>query len=482
MGEWHTRLCCSWPLPGLTSCELPVDDTCWQLCMPCLAEAWLCPALFSWASSAAAAAPGRGLGHTHRLALLLLLLPCSLTSSSNLKAGRRGANLGFCSISAILRRNVRLYQVVAPTLAGRAALFGEQLDLPGSWRVLDLPYFAAPGLSSASLLAAQEAALEAAASEQAAGDAVSDRLRVPRVPGRFSSEGAPWQQQGGLAGRSSSEVHPLPDLQELQPKTRASSANGAALVAAVHQAAAMPGPVLPAAALSPTAAGQRGDSAPPGLVGDAVGGVEGSYLAPSGKPISQSSSSPFLPAAQHRLSGSETGSACLSDTVGAAAAAAAAPAGPQGGDSTHVTGWTSTDRQQPTTPHLARLNSSSTHGGQLALSVLPQQRLAAPLSPATGSSQVTANQSLLMLRAASLQLNVSPSVLLASSDRRAVTGTGPRRLSGPARALFPPVTILFAAVEGSGELLRYPALARWVPAAQQPGAMAVAPGVRPVCC
>jgi hypothetical protein len=313
--------------------------------------------------------------------------------------------------------------------------------------------------------------MEAAASEQAAGggDTVSDTLRT-RVPGRVSSEVAPWQQQGGgMAGRSSSEMHPSPNnLQELQTQMRAASARDAALVAAVQQAAG-----TPAAATSPTAAaGQRGDSAPPGLLGDAVegGGDGSSYLEPSGKPISQSSSSPFLPAAQHRLSSSETGSASLSDAVQAAAAAAAAAAGQQGtGSPPHVAGWTTTDRQQPTSPHLARLNSSSTHGGQLALSVLPQQqqRLAAPMSPAAAgnSSFLTANQSLLVLRAASLQLNVSPSVLLASSDRRSMVGTpGQRRVSGPARALFPPVTILFAAVEGSGELLRYPALARWVAA------------------
>jgi hypothetical protein len=40
---------------------------------------------------------------------------------------------------------VRLYQLLAPGLARRAVVFGNQLALCDSWRCLDPPYFAAPG-------------------------------------------------------------------------------------------------------------------------------------------------------------------------------------------------------------------------------------------------------------------------------------------------------------------------------------------------
>lgn len=87
------------------------------------------------------------------------------------------------------------------------------------------------------------------------------------------------------------------------------------------------------------------------------------------------------------------------------------------------------------------------------------------------------SQSLLLLRAASLHLGIAPLMLLAATSNdnsnRRISGSGSvvgggsggqrqRGVSaaGPARALFPPVTILFAAVEGAGELLRHPALAR----------------------
>lgn len=40
---------------------------------------------------------------------------------------------------------VRLYQLLAPELVGRAVVFGAKLALPDSWRCIDLPYFAAPG-------------------------------------------------------------------------------------------------------------------------------------------------------------------------------------------------------------------------------------------------------------------------------------------------------------------------------------------------
>lgn len=40
---------------------------------------------------------------------------------------------------------VKLYQVLPPGLAGRAALFGNTLCMPEGWKCLDQPYFAAPG-------------------------------------------------------------------------------------------------------------------------------------------------------------------------------------------------------------------------------------------------------------------------------------------------------------------------------------------------
>jgi hypothetical protein len=42
---------------------------------------------------------------------------------------------------------VRLYQVVAPALAGRAAVFGSHLALQRTWHCIDAPYFSAPGAS-----------------------------------------------------------------------------------------------------------------------------------------------------------------------------------------------------------------------------------------------------------------------------------------------------------------------------------------------
>ena len=41
---------------------------------------------------------------------------------------------------------LRVYQIVAPALAGRAALFGNKLDLKAGWRALDEPFFSAPGV------------------------------------------------------------------------------------------------------------------------------------------------------------------------------------------------------------------------------------------------------------------------------------------------------------------------------------------------
>jgi len=40
---------------------------------------------------------------------------------------------------------LRLYQVLSPRLAARAAVWGDALSLRGSWVCLDAPYFEAPG-------------------------------------------------------------------------------------------------------------------------------------------------------------------------------------------------------------------------------------------------------------------------------------------------------------------------------------------------
>lgn len=41
---------------------------------------------------------------------------------------------------------LRLYQVLSPSLAARAAVWGDSLSLKGSWMCLDAPYFEAPGV------------------------------------------------------------------------------------------------------------------------------------------------------------------------------------------------------------------------------------------------------------------------------------------------------------------------------------------------
>jgi hypothetical protein len=385
----------------------------------------------------------------------------------------RHSLVGFCSISAVLRRNVRLYQLVAPSLAGRAALFGQQLDLPPAWRVLDLPYFAAPGLSSTSLLAAQEAA--APETGGVSVDGGLDHLRA-RVPGRMSSEVAPWQQKLSDRTLSSDPYMSTKQQQQQLQQRRARSAQEASLIAAVQQAAAgSEAPAAPATP-SPTAA----------LMGPGEGAGEGGVQAAAAtvQPRSLSSTTPFLSASQQRLSSLEDEPAAgdTSDAIAAAAAAAAAGAQQQvansgSNSSRHVsalqpqagTAHSGLSYQQLMSPGIATLHSHSTQGAQSG-QLTPyhqqqqQQRPGTPLSPHQAAAAAgNPSQSLLVLRAASLQLNVAPSALLASSngDRR---GAGGQRVrgSGLARALFPPVTILFATVEGSGELLRYPALARCV--------------------
>jgi hypothetical protein len=262
-----------------------------------------------------------------------------------------------------------LCQVVPPSLVGRAALFGQRLDLPPNWHILDAPYFAAPGLNSTSTVAAQG------------------------------------------------------------PRGHTSGGGGGGHCPAV------------------------GDNAVEGGSGDGFG---------------RGGSLPSLPdiSAQRRLSSSNE-----TDTGAAAAVPAAMAAMTAAGD-----GSSAALQQQQQGSSLARLQSCSTHGGQQYLtrtstSASQQQQqqqqglqvpAASPTALAASSSSNT--ESLLVLRAASLQLNVAPSVLMAAAARGDRRGTGGQRarMAGPARPLFPPVTILFAAVEGSGDLLRFPALARCV--------------------
>jgi hypothetical protein len=45
---------------------------------------------------------------------------------------------------------MRLFQLASTVLAGRAAAFGSQLNLPQTWQLLDPPVFDAPGLLSCS--------------------------------------------------------------------------------------------------------------------------------------------------------------------------------------------------------------------------------------------------------------------------------------------------------------------------------------------
>jgi hypothetical protein len=44
------------------------------------------------------------------------------------------------------RQRVRLVQILAPSLVGRAAVWGNQLSLKSSWVCCDAPYYEAPGM------------------------------------------------------------------------------------------------------------------------------------------------------------------------------------------------------------------------------------------------------------------------------------------------------------------------------------------------
>jgi hypothetical protein len=76
--------------------------------------------------------------------------PCrhSTTSSKPLFYPHTSFNSSTAAASLLpLPPTVRLYQLVPPALAGRAAAFGSKLSLPSNWRLLDAPVFDAPGIS-----------------------------------------------------------------------------------------------------------------------------------------------------------------------------------------------------------------------------------------------------------------------------------------------------------------------------------------------
>jgi len=400
----------------------------------------------------------------------------------------------------VLRQNIRLYQVVAAPLAGRAVLFGQQLDLPHHWRILDPAFFDAPGLSSAFVAAAQSypdtpgsAAGAAGGGREASGLGEMLRQRLPGSDRRLS-----LQQQQRVPGRTASEVYPLAQQQQQQQGLqgiRAVSVPEASLLAVMQQQQGQQQgrQTGTSASTVPAHSGTSTEALPSVVLGDtvaagskpgAVGGVSGASGAARQPPTlgnleAVASETPFLSAAQHRLSSSEVtssqGDPSSPDAVTAATAAAAAVEQPQysgpvlaaarhnsggvfssGGVHSSSTGVLQPHSSSGMAGHQAASLQSSTGFLQSSSARLQQPAAAAALD-------VTQQQQTLLLRAASLQLNIGASTLpvVGPYDRRA-GGASRSRLSGPTRALFPPVTILFAAVEGAGELLRYPAMARCV--------------------
>ena len=77
--------------------------------------------------------------------------------SSNDSAAAPGADMSGWR-PAVVAPTVRLYQIVSPSLAGRAAVFGSHLALPDSWHCIDPPYFDAPGVITLHVGAAPAAA------------------------------------------------------------------------------------------------------------------------------------------------------------------------------------------------------------------------------------------------------------------------------------------------------------------------------------
>jgi hypothetical protein len=89
------------------------------------------------------------------LSVLRRSLSVSLSGVSSVSArvlratasGRTRVSDASCSsrACACACAQVRLYQLLAPELLGRAVVFGATLKLPDSWRCIDPPYFSAPG-------------------------------------------------------------------------------------------------------------------------------------------------------------------------------------------------------------------------------------------------------------------------------------------------------------------------------------------------
>lgn len=418
------------------------------------------------------------------LALSDFVFDC-VTRTDSLLRDRSTQLLGFCSISAVLRKNIRLYQVVAAPLAGRAVLFGQQLDLPQNWRVLDPAFFDAPGLSSA-FVAAQlypdtpTAAAGAAGGRESGGLGEMLRQRLPGSDRRLS-----LQQQQRVPGRTASEVYPLAQQQQqgLQG-IRAVSVPEASLRAVMQQQQGQGQQTGTSASAAPAHTGTSAEALPAVVLGDAVaagnkpgavGGDAGASGAAHQPPTlgnleAVAPETPFMSAAQHRLSSSEvlssTGEPPSADAVAATTAAAEQPQynGPVLAATRQNSGgvFSSGGVHSSSTGLLQPYSSSGMAGHQAASPHSTTGFLQQPAA-AAAALDVTQQQQTLMLRAASLQLNMGASSLpvVGPYDRRA-GGASRLRLSGPTRALFPPVTILFAAVEGAGELLRYPAMARCV--------------------
>jgi hypothetical protein len=107
----------------------------------------------------------------------------STTSSKPLSHPHTSFNSSTAAASLLpLPPTMRLYQLVPPALAGRAAAFGSKLSLPSNWRQLDAPVFDAPGLSGSTAAGisnvpdkqAPPAALQASSLAAAAAAAVAD--------------------------------------------------------------------------------------------------------------------------------------------------------------------------------------------------------------------------------------------------------------------------------------------------------------------
>lgn len=72
-------------------------------------------------------------------------VPTSLDHSTSLDKGTLACP---ASLDNNTTTSVRLIQIVAPALLGRARVFGNQLQFKEDWACVDMPYFDAPGAPS----------------------------------------------------------------------------------------------------------------------------------------------------------------------------------------------------------------------------------------------------------------------------------------------------------------------------------------------